>query len=214
MIVIFARVPESGRTKTRLIPALGPADAARLAAAMTGDVLELVASTGLPYRVALAGNVKHPWVTTLGAEWEPQAEGTLGEKLAYALRDGGVAIGTDAPTVPAAMLREAHASTADVVLAPAFDGGYVLVGVQDSTSIFEGVPWSAPNTYAAQHARAVALGRSIRVLPFWYDVDEPSDLTFLARHLQTLPERVAPRTRVLVEAWVSSGRIALRAGGD
>ena len=123
MIVVFARVPEPGKTKTRLIPRLGASGAAHLAAAMTGDTLDAVRATGLPFRVALAGDTTHPWVRTLDAEWEPQVEGDLGRRLAHALRDGGVVIGTDAPTLPPALLHEAHASTADVVLAPAFDGG-------------------------------------------------------------------------------------------
>ncbi len=202
MIVIFARVPEPGQTKTRLVPALGPVGAAHLAAAMTGDVVDTVRSTGLPFRVALAGDPGHPWVRTLDCEVEPQAEGDLGRRLQYALRDGGVAIGTDAPTLPTALLLEAHGSTADVVLAPAFDGGYVLVGVRDPADIFDLVPWSSPSTFARQHQRALDLGRSVRVLPFWYDVDEPTDLDFLSRHIGTLPDRVAPRTR----AWLDNGR--------
>ncbi|MBM4368466.1 MAG: TIGR04282 family arsenosugar biosynthesis glycosyltransferase [Deltaproteobacteria bacterium] len=199
MIVIFARVPEPGLTKTRLIPALGPVAAAHLAAAMTGDVIDLARGTGLPFRVALAGRPDHPWVRTLDCDWEPQAEGDLGRKLAHALRDGGVAIGTDAPTLPAALLHEAHASTADVVIAPAFDGGYVLVGVSDPADVFDLVPWSSPDTFARQHQRALDLGRSVRVLPFWYDVDEPGDVDFLSRHIGTLPGKVAPRTR----AWLA-----------
>ncbi|GDX80455.1 hypothetical protein LBMAG42_22660 [Deltaproteobacteria bacterium] len=195
MITIFARVPEPGKTKTRLIPRLGPAGAARLAAAMTADVVETVRATGLPFRLALAGDTSHPWVRMLDCEWEPQAEGDLGRKLAHALREGGVAIGTDAPTLPPALLHEAHGSSADVVIAPAFDGGYVLIGVTDPADIFELVPWSAPDTFARQHQRALDLERSVRVLPFWYDVDEPADLDFLARHLRTLPDRTAPRTR-------------------
>ncbi len=198
MIVVFARVPEPGKTKTRLIPRLGASGAAHLAAAMTGDTLDAVRATGLPFRVALAGDATHPWVRTLDVEWEPQVEGDLGRRLAHALRDGSVAIGTDAPTLPPALLHEAHASTADVVLAPAFDGGYVLVGTPDPTDLFELVPWSAPDTFVRQHQRALDLGRSVRVLPFWYDVDGPEDLDFLARHLQTLPPRVASRTRTFL----------------
>jgi hypothetical protein len=113
-----------------------------------------------------------------------------------------VAVGTDSPTLPAAMLREACRSDADVVFAPAFDGGYVLVGVDDPAEVFDGVPWSAPTTFAASHARARALGRSVRVLPFWYDVDELDDLRFLARHLSTLPPSVAPRTRHFLDGHV------------
>jgi rSAM/selenodomain-associated transferase 1 len=200
VIVVMARVPEPGLVKTRLIPRLGPKGAARLAAAMTGDVLDVVKGLGLPFRVALSGDLEHPWVRTVDGEIEPQVHGDIGDKLTHALRDGGVAIGTDAPTLPRTLLQEAYASSADVVLSPAFDGGYVLVGCGDPAGLFEGVPWSAPDTFARQHARAVELGRSVRVLPFWYDVDEPADLDFLARHLSTLPPSIAPRTREFLHA--------------
>ncbi len=200
VLIVMTRVPEPGTTKTRLIPRLGPAGAARLAAAMTADLLDTVRATGLRFRVALDGDVRHPWVRTLDCEWEPQVSGDLGRRLSHALRDGGVAVGSDAPTLPAALLHEAHASTADVVISPAFDGGYVLVGVSDPSDIFELVPWSSPETYARQHQRALDLGRSVRVLPFWYDVDGPEDVDFLVNHLRTLPEKVAPRTRSFLSA--------------
>ena len=200
MIVVMARVPEPGKTKTRLIPLLGELGAARLSAAMTGDVLDVVRASGLPFRIALCGPIDHPWVRSLAADVEPQIEGDLGAILTHALREGGVAIGTDAPTLPLPMLREAHGSSADVVIAPAFDGGYVLVGVQEPGLLFAGIPWSTPRTFDRQVARARELGLSVRVLPFWYDVDEPADLEFLRNHLTTLPESVAPRTRSFLDA--------------
>lgn len=200
MIVVMARVPEPGRAKTRLIPLLGEGGAARLCAAMTGDVFDLVRATGLPWKVALSGDTSHPWVRTIDVPVEPQAEGDLGARLAFALRGGGVAIGSDAPTLPPAFLREAHGSDADVVFAPAFDGGYVLVGTLDSSEIFDGIPWSTPRTFDASFRRAGELGRSVRILPFWYDVDEPDDVRFLARHVTTLAPSVAPRTRAFLEA--------------
>jgi uncharacterized protein len=163
--------------------------------------VDLLRSSGLPFRVALSGDVAHPWVRTLDCEVEPQPAGELGTKLAHALRDGGVAVGSDSPTLPMAFFHEAHASTADVVLAPAFDGGFVLVGVRDPRDIFELVPWSSADTFARQHRRAVDLGRSVRTLPFWYDVDDATGFTLLVNHLGTLPERIAPRTRGFVTGW-------------
>jgi rSAM/selenodomain-associated transferase 1 len=201
VIHVFVRVPEPGKVKTRLIPRLGAAGAAHLAAAMAADVVALVRESGLPFRVMLEGDLRHPWVRTLDCEVVPQAAGNLGTRLALALAEGGVAVGSDAPTLPAALLHEAHASTADVVLAPAFDGGYTLVGVTDAADIFELVPWSSPDTFARQHQRALDLGRSVRVLPFWYDVDDGVGFDFLTNHLATLPGRLAPRTRGFVAGW-------------
>lgn len=201
MILVMARVPEPGRVKTRLVPRLGEAGAAHLAAAMAGDVIDSVRATGLPWRLCLDGPLDHPWVRLVDPpEVEAQADGDLGVRLTWALREGGVAIGTDAPTLPRPMLQEAHGSTADVVIAPAFDGGYVLIGVTDASAVFEEVPWSTPGTFAAQVARARELGRTVRVLPFWYDVDVPRDVELLRHHLSTLPDAVAPRTRAFLDA--------------
>jgi rSAM/selenodomain-associated transferase 1 len=200
MIVVMAKVPLPGVAKTRLVPRLGERGAAHLCAAMTGDVLETVRRTGLRFKVAVAGPYDHPWVRSLRVPTEPQADGDLGVRLAHALREGGVAIGTDAPTLPAAFLRRAERATADVVLAPSFDGGYVLVGCRDATALFDEVPWSSRDTYRAQVARAQSLQRSVLALPFWYDVDEPGDLDFLASHLATLPAAAAPRTRAFLES--------------
>lgn len=205
-VVVIARVPAPGRAKTRLIPALGPDGAAALARAMTEDVLATVRASGLPFRVAWAGDRDDPWVAGLHVPSEPQAEGDLGAKLRHALRDGGIAIGTDAPTLPATLLAAAveHLADHDVVWAPAFDGGYVLVGAV-STALgtsgdpFDGIPWSAPDTLAASVARARTLGLRHALLPFWYDVDEPKDLSFLATHLRALPPTVAHQTRAFLQ---------------
>ncbi len=206
MIAVLTRVPEAGRAKTRLVPALGVRGAAFFARAMAEDVLEGVRACGLPWKLCVDGDLDHPWVQAASegaSAVEAQPWGDLGARIRHALRDGGVAVGTDAPTLPVAMIREAHASTADLVVAPAFDGGYVLVGVTvDAVArgIFDGVPWSAPDTFAAQIERARALELSLRVLPFWYDVDLPRDLDFLRTHLRTLPLSTAPRTRAFLES--------------
>lgn len=200
-IVVIARVPAPGNAKTRLVPALGPDGAAAFARAMTEDVLTIVRASGLPYRVAWAGDLDDPWVIGLGAPEELQAEGGLGAKLRHALRGGGIAIGTDAPTMPVELLTSAADALRDhdVVWAPAFDGGYVLVGVRAVAGIFEDIPWSTTGTYAASVERAEVLGLRHTSLPFWYDVDVPADLDFLRAHLRVLPPDVAPRTRAFLQ---------------
>ena len=79
MIVVMAKVPRPGFSKTRLIPALGPDRAAGLSAAMSEDVFATVASTGLPWRIAVAGPMADPWVAGLPAPSEAQAG--LDEKI-------------------------------------------------------------------------------------------------------------------------------------
>ena len=210
MICVMARAPVAGTTKTRLAPVLGDDGAAGLARAMADDVLATVRATGMPYRVCVAGPMDHPWVRALrdaapgcvGVESQPH--GDLGARLAHALRDGGVAIGTDAPLLDSARLTAAVGALAevDVVLAPADDGGYVLVGCRaaHAGALFEGVPWSASTTYAAQVARCRALGLALRVLPGGADVDTPDDLRRLRVVLRSRPVALAPRTRAFLEA--------------
>jgi rSAM/selenodomain-associated transferase 1 len=202
MIAVLTRVPLPGQTKTRLIPELGPEGAAALAAAMAHDVFDLVRATGLPARVYVAGPIDHPWVRALDLPVEAQPDGDLGARIAHALRGGGVAIGTDAPSLPLALLVDAHDAlrTHDVALSPAQDGGYVLVGCNTPAGLFDGIPWSTDRTLDAQVARVHALGRTLRMLPGAADVDTPEDLVRLGAALAALPSSVAPRTRVLLES--------------
>lgn len=194
MLVVMAKVPTAGRSKTRLIPHLGAEAAASLSAAMTVDVFARVQSLGEPWRISVEGDLADPWVHSLPAPWEPQARGDLGHRLLHALRDGGIAIGTDAPTFPSVLLEQALGSRAQVCIAPAFDGGYTLVGCQDPSGIFEEIPWSSADTFRMQVARVRHLRRSLEILPFWYDVDTWEDLQFLRGHLTVLGEAAAPRT--------------------
>lgn len=205
MIKVIAKVPQPGRCKTRLIPLLGAHHAAELCAAMTADVFATVASLGLPWSVALDGDPDHPWVGRLPVPWEPQAEGELGPRLMRALAGGGMAVGTDAPSLPVRLLRAALASTAEVVFAPAFDGGYTLVRVGDPTGLFDGIPWSTSTTLLASVHRARSLGRSVELLEFWYDVDCPADVHFFQQQLKLTGPEVAPHSRALIQHWEAQG---------
>ena len=203
-IVVMAKVPEAGHAKTRLCPRLGEEGAARLAAGMAADVFSLVHSLGVPWSIMVDGDPIHPWVQKLPAPWRPQQGADLGARLAWALRGGGIAIGTDAPTLPRELLIRALSTQAQTCFAPAFDGGYVLVGTERPEGLFEAIPWSSAHTYAASVARAHSLGHSLEILPFWYDVDTPTDLDFLLDQLSTLPIEVAKYTRrVIAELGLS-----------
>lgn len=203
----MAKEPVAGRSKTRLIPALGAEGAAALSRAMTLDVLDLARATALPLTVALDGDLRGPFAREIAPlPIEPQVGATLGDRLAHALRGGGVAIGTDAPTLPGALILAAASAPEAVVIAPSRDGGYVLVAVDDAREIFDGVPWSSAETFAAQVARARALGREPRILPAWYDVDDARDLGDLAAALAQLPADIAPRTRAFLGSFDAAPR--------
>ena len=188
-LVIFARAPEAGRVKTRLAAALGPEAAlaayralgARVVGAVRGvDSCDVVVA----YTPHEARPLVEGWLGgALG--YEPQTEGDLGARMAGAIarrhaRGAAkvVVIGTDCPDVTAATVEDAfdQLDTADVVLGPALDGGYYLVGVRrPAPEIFAGVPWSAPDTLAVTIERARAAGLAVALLAPLRDIDTAED---------------------------------------
>lgn len=201
--VLFTRPPIPGLVKTRLIPALGAEDAAKLHLAMAEDTLGLL--SGVPCTVALAGPLDHPWVATLrsrGHEVIAQVEGDLGAKMLAAMGPGpALALGTDAPTLPAAWIREAAEHPGPLTIGPAFDGGYYLLAWESPLpSLLRDIPWSTDAVCAETELRARAQAIEVRRLPFWYDVDTATDLALLRQHLRTLPPLTAPRTRAVLAA--------------
>lgn len=199
LLTVMARAPVAGRTKTRLIPVLGAEGAARLSAAMTADVLLIARGTGLPWRVCLAE--AHPLF--MGVPTVTQGEGDLGARLTSALAGGGLAIGTDCVLLTAGMLRDAHDAVIegglDLVLGLAEDGGYTYAAASAravALGVFEGIPWSSPDTAGAQLNRAAALGLRTHTTPGTFDVDEGADLLLLRTTLATLPDDVGAHTRL------------------
>ena len=150
-LCVFTRVPIPGATKTRLTPPLTPAQAAALQRAMTEDLLERFARVfgaddrALDRPEALSLEVRCDGDPSAGAldipaAWTviPQGSGDLGERLTRAVRDARrdgvgrlVIIGSDAPLLPTALVEAAFSEleARDAVLAPAEDGGYVLVAI-------------------------------------------------------------------------------------
>lgn len=125
-----------------------------------------------------------------------QRGNSLGERLHHALvqaQDAGaeqvVFLGSDSPTLPPSHIQQAFEAldSHDVVLGPAFDGGYYLLGLKRALpAVLEDIPWSTPEVLRLTCERSNAAGHSLHLLPFWYDVDEPADVTFLRAHLSSL----------------------------
>lgn len=189
-IVIFAKAPVPGQVKTRLIPVLGAAGAAQLAARMLDRALEqaLTAAVG-PVELCMSPAPDAPeWAginLPAGLDVSDQGEGDLGMRMArpaqraVARGEAVLLTGTDCPDLSAARLRLAAAELAghDAVLHPAADGGYPLLGLRDfDASLFEDVPWSTPAVAALTLERLAALGWKVWVGDTLRDVDEPADL--------------------------------------
>lgn len=191
-LVVMAKAPAPGRTKTRLCPPCTPDQAAGLAAAALHDTLTAVARSRARRRILLLDGVPGPWVPA-GFEILPQRGGGLAERLAAGIDDvaqAAVVVGMDTPQVTPDLLDLAlHGlARADAVLGPAEDGGYWAIGLhRPDPAAFLGVPMSTSLTGAAQRDRLRDLGLSVRELPVLRDVDEIEDATAVARS--------APHTR-------------------
>jgi rSAM/selenodomain-associated transferase 1 len=206
-LALFLRAPEPGRTKTRLAAALGDEGAARLYRGFVEDLLARFAPMDeLEVRLWCAGDVEHPWIVQqselYGLARVAQPAGDLGERMGAALQDGiarrgaALVVGSDAPTLPAASVRRATQALGygDLVVGPAHDGGYYLIGARDRVpAVFEGVPWSTSRVLAETLQRARQANLRVHRLPPWYDVDTPEDLRLLRTHLAA-DRSAAPRT--------------------
>jgi len=193
-LLIFAKAPQAGQVKTRLIPALGAQGAAELARQMLRHTLReaLAAQIGpvelcmspAPHDLAWRG-VAIPRTVLRSA----QGGGDLGERMARAVlrvttqrRQSVLIMGTDCPGLTAARLTEAaeQLQSHDAVLVPAFDGGYVLMGLKaPCPALFTQMRWSTPSVASETLRRMAALQLRVWQAPPLHDMDEPADLAHL-----------------------------------
>lgn len=215
VIVVMAKQPQVGRTKTRLCPPFEPSEAAGLYEALMRDSLAL--ASGLA-EVDLAVAITPPEscgyfraIAPPGTRLLPVSGADIGECLERSLADllglgyrRVLALNADGPSLPVAYLREAVAALAasDVVLGPGEDGGYYLVGLTHlHAPLFRGIIWSTDQVLAQTVERAQCLGLRIHLLPPWYDIDTPADARRLARELPTLPPDRLPHTRAFLAGF-------------
>jgi rSAM/selenodomain-associated transferase 1 len=197
-VAVMAKASSAGKTKTRLVPPLTEDEAAMLNTVFLRDAADNILSA------AALANISG-WMAYSPAGSEPffrahLPEGialletvapTLGECLLYAagalLRSGHGAVcllNADSPTLPVACLVAAATALAApgdrIVLGPATDGGYYLIGMKRLHSgLFEDIAWSTDQVFAQTIARAAALNLSVVELPTWYDVDDAATLQIL-----------------------------------
>ncbi len=191
---IFAKAPVAGRVKTRLAAEIGSQAAAALYRRVGREVV--AASVGRDHRTIVwfsppaAGAAVHAWLDGLGVwSFRAQPPGALGTRLAHAFArsfaegDGAVVIvGTDCPGLGRRAVAQAFAAlrTHDLVLGPARDGGYYLIGLRAlEPALFRGIPWSTGDVTRATRARARALGLTCRLLAPLRDVDTARDARVL-----------------------------------
>ena len=225
-LTVMAKAPRPGAVKTRLSPPLTPSQAAALSICFLRDTLENLAAVSAegagPNRCAV-GVISY---TPVGDEAAfegllpdgfalvAQRGDSFGERLLATAEDvlacgyGSVClIDSDSPTVPRAAYEQAVAELARpgdrVVLGPAADGGYYLIGLKQAHAVvFERIHWSTDTVADDTRERAREAGIELVELPLWYDVDDESTLDILKAELAgiapgfaTLPGYPAPHTR-------------------
>ncbi|MEM7306199.1 MAG: TIGR04282 family arsenosugar biosynthesis glycosyltransferase [Planctomycetota bacterium] len=200
LTAIFAKRPEPGRVKTRLSPPLTPEEASTLADAMLEDSVRRgdAAGAGSRCRLLFAPEEAGPWFRKrfpgspeLAAQRGPGLAERLASFFEHALAEPdvgtAVAVGSDAPHVPAARLAAAHRTLeagADVVLGLDAGGGYYLIGMRRAhPELFLDVPMSTGEMGRQTVALARSLGLRTELLEEDYDVDVEADLRRLARDL-------------------------------
>ncbi|MEM8720920.1 MAG: TIGR04282 family arsenosugar biosynthesis glycosyltransferase [Cyanobacteria bacterium P01_G01_bin.39] len=198
-LIIFSRYPEPGKTKTRIIPALGAAGAAALQRQMTEHTLntaqQLLSERDLKLEVHFSGGDQQLMAQWLGADltYISQASGDLGHKMrsaferAFELGNQRVLIiGIDCPDINQAILNQAFDSlqNQDLVLGVAADGGYYLIGLnQTYYQLFNNIDWGTDQVLNQTKNIASKLKLDVGYLRPLSDVDRPEDLPIWQKYV-------------------------------
>lgn len=190
-IAVFARAPVPGQAKTRLVPRLGAAGAARLQERLIESTLQkAVALPGARVTLWVAGNTDHPFIAAcaqrVGVRVDAQRGNDLGARMLHAFAttlapgraDRCLVIGTDCPALATADLAAAAQALAahDAVVQPAEDGGYVLIGLRaPHAQLFEGIEWGGSTVMQATRERLERLALAWCERPPLPDLDTPQD---------------------------------------
>jgi uncharacterized protein len=205
-IGVMAKAPRPGFSKTRLCPPLRPEQAARLSAAFLRDITENI--TLAARQTAITGYVAYApagqealfdgvlasrtgLLLADGSPLMPSNVQGFGRCLLHAIlamlargHGAAVVLNSDSPTLPTALLARTGALLAAdgdrVVLGPADDGGYYLLGMKAAHAhLFADIAWSTDSVAETTRTRATELGLEVAVLPAWYDVDDQAALNRL-----------------------------------
>jgi rSAM/selenodomain-associated transferase 1 len=199
VVGVFVKLPVAGVVKTRLAAGSSAEWAAEVATALLADTLARMQRVEARRVIAFAPDDAADWFkgrAPAGYELLAQAEGDLGRRLQhFFLRQiecgaqATVVIGTDSPTLPIDYVQAAfdRLGSADLVLGPACDGGYYLIGCgRRLAPVFDGIVWSSATLLDDTVRRLEDPSWRLAVLPPWYDVDTPQDWQLLCGHVRAL----------------------------
>jgi rSAM/selenodomain-associated transferase 1 len=213
-IAVMAKAPRAGHVKTRLVPPLTQEEAAELYRCLLLDkILQVGTLSGVDPYLAYTPPEAQAQMASLapqGFTLIPQVGSDLGDRLHHLSEillgrghPGVIIIDSDTPTLPSTYLLDAldriQNESTDVVLGPAEDGGYYLIGLKRPCwSLFDSIPWSGPSVLSETLRRASAQRLEVATLPTWFDVDTASDLLRLRNDLATNGSGLAPHTRAFL----------------
>ena len=194
LLQVFLKAPEPGKVKTRLIPDLGEVAATEIHQKLVQHVLQVADSAGLETECWIAGDVAHPFVQSLAQRYaiHQQTGIDLGERMYNALLFGlerherVLLVGADAYSLTPQVLADASAALAhhEVVLGPAQDGGYFLVGVNKlHPDFFADIDWGTAAVLAEQLENLQRCHLRYTLLAEGYDIDSLDDLRHFAPEL-------------------------------
>jgi rSAM/selenodomain-associated transferase 2/rSAM/selenodomain-associated transferase 1 len=217
-LIVFTRYPESGKTKTRLIPALGRKGAARLQRQMTEHIV--ATATKLSNRPGLAIEVYHEggsadlmkaWMGSQFA-YRPQGTGDIGQRMLRAFENAfqdemaaAVIIGSDIPEISANIIQQAFEELQknDLVLGPARDGGYYLIGMKNTipaetyNCLFDDINWGTGSVLSQTLHTARESGLRFILLEPLNDVDSPADL-HVWREVKKTAAKASPAQKISI----------------
>ena len=194
-VLVFTRNPEPGKTKTRLIPRLGAKGAAQLHESLIHHTLNTIRNLqhrcSIRAEVHFTGGSEETMAQRFGNDfpYQQQSFGNLGERIKTATNSSFqkhmehvLVIGTDCPDITPDTMELAfdYLNLHDVVLGPAYDGGYYLIGMRHpSPHLFSNIDWGTNLVLEQTIRRAADQRLSVRLLPPHHDIDRPEDLVYL-----------------------------------
>jgi rSAM/selenodomain-associated transferase 1 len=212
-LIIMAKEPKIGSTKTRLCPPLTFEEAAKLYEAMLLDTIEM--ASGFK-DIDLAIAVTPPQATPYFERVAPDTilvpvdckdiGQCLRKVLNHLLKMGytkAIALNSDGPSLPPVFIEQAitRLDDHDLVFGPSEDGGYYLVGIKEIfNQIFTGIEWSTSQVLSQSLAKCKSLSLKVDLLPRWYDVDKAADIQRLGEELVDLPNHALGHTRALLRS--------------
>lgn len=204
-LIVFAKVPEPNKVKTRLTSLISPEWASRVYDSFLLDALDMYESLNVDVRLyfssppdAIPDRFRLGWLSL----HEQKGDG-LGQRMATAFAetfvkgyDRAVIIGTDHPTLPVSFVEHAFTSLDEpygIVIGPSDDGGYYLLGMNEFYSeLFKDMAYSHDQVFDQTIERVKQTNAALHILPEWYDVDTPEALR---RLIQDIDHSTFPLTR-------------------